>query len=252
METINNVAAAASKTIFGDGSDKKEPVSGATGDVAKGEPYDAGNLDPEDQKKFESLPTPGVNPPTSSGLGGEKADDVKVTDDPTAAATTSTEPTPKGDTTAGQTDVKDKPTLTSDHPEEAVVAEPTGPGPKPVAVLAREHGGDAGQANHEPTTTGDAKPDETAKTDDKKESEGTGEKVVHASGLAADGGDFDASKPGAGVEADRLLEEKGITTQGSANKAAAAAGGSDTKSSSSGKKDKPSLSERIKAKFHKK
>lgn len=44
MDTINNVAAAASKTIFGDGSDKKEPVSGAKGDVSKGEPYDAGNL----------------------------------------------------------------------------------------------------------------------------------------------------------------------------------------------------------------
>lgn len=44
METITNVASVASKTIFGDGSDKKEPVSGRTGDVSKGEPYDAGNL----------------------------------------------------------------------------------------------------------------------------------------------------------------------------------------------------------------
>lgn len=32
---------------------------------------------------------------------------------------------------------------------------------------------------------------------------GTGEKVVHATGLAADGGDFDATKPGAGQEATR-------------------------------------------------
>ncbi|MCJ1308996.1 hypothetical protein MMC25_002651 [Agyrium rufum] len=40
--------------------------------------------------------------------------------------------------------------------------------------------------------------------------EGTGEKWVKTSGVAADGGDFDATKPGAGKEADRLLEEKGI------------------------------------------
>ena len=34
--------------------------------------------------------------------------------------------------------------------------------------------------------------------------EGTGEKYVKSSGLAADGGDFDAANPGAGKEADRM------------------------------------------------
>ena len=34
---------------------------------------------------------------------------------------------------------------------------------------------------------------------------GSGTKVVKSSGLAADGGDFDATKPGAGREADRML-----------------------------------------------
>lgn len=43
METINNVASAASKAVFGETANK-EPVSGAQGDTAKGEPYDAGNL----------------------------------------------------------------------------------------------------------------------------------------------------------------------------------------------------------------
>ena len=36
-----------------------------------------------------------------------------------------------------------------------------------------------------------------------KTSEGTGEQYVKSTGLAADGGDFDAAKPGAGREADR-------------------------------------------------
>ena len=38
-----------------------------------------------------------------------------------------------------------------------------------------------------------------------KEEKGTGEQWVKTSGLAADGGDFDATKPGAGREADRKL-----------------------------------------------
>lgn len=33
--------------------------------------------------------------------------------------------------------------------------------------------------------------------------EGTGEKYIKSSGMKADGGDFDASNPGAGREADR-------------------------------------------------
>lgn len=38
---------------------------------------------------------------------------------------------------------------------------------------------------------------------DKSTGEGTGEKWVKTTGMAAEGGDFDASKPGAGREADR-------------------------------------------------
>lgn len=228
METITNVASVASKTIFGDGSDKKEPVSGRTGDVSKGEPYDAGNLDPEDQKRFETLPTPTP--------GTESQNPLRVTDDPVAAATTSTEPAPKGDTSAGQTDPKPNPTDTSDNPEEATSSEqPTGPGPKPVEVLAKEHGGNAGAVGNEEVKSEEKKEEESETT---KGELGSGEKLVHASGLAADGGDFDASKPGAGREADRLMEERGIDH-----------GEKDGKSGSgSGKR---SLKDRIKAKFHK-
>lgn len=44
MESINQVAAAAAKAVWGDENAHKEPVSGVKGDVSKGEPYDAGNL----------------------------------------------------------------------------------------------------------------------------------------------------------------------------------------------------------------
>lgn len=39
--------------------------------------------------------------------------------------------------------------------------------------------------------------------DANQESQGTGEQYVKTTGLAADGGNFDATKPGAGREADR-------------------------------------------------
>jgi len=42
------------------------------------------------------------------------------------------------------------------------------------------------------------------------EEKGTGQEWIKTSGMAADGGDFDATKAGAGQEANRLLEEKGI------------------------------------------
>lgn len=47
IETINQLATSAAKAVWGDSSTDethKEPISGATGDVSKGEPYDAGNL----------------------------------------------------------------------------------------------------------------------------------------------------------------------------------------------------------------
>lgn len=149
--------------------------------------------DPDDQKKFETLPTP------TPGI--ETKNPLHVRDDPVAAATTSDEPAPKGDTSAGQTDPKPQPTDTSDKPEEATLPEqPKGPGPKPVEVLAKEHGGNAGAVGKEEAHKEEGK---AAETEEDGKNKGTGEQVVHASGLAADGGDFDASKPGAGREADR-------------------------------------------------
>lgn len=44
MDTINNLANAASKAIWGETQSHEEPVSGKMGDVKAGEPYDAGNI----------------------------------------------------------------------------------------------------------------------------------------------------------------------------------------------------------------
>ncbi|KAL9121029.1 MAG: hypothetical protein Q9187_002415 [Circinaria calcarea] len=74
--------------------------------------------------------------------------------------------------------------------------------------------------------------------------EGTGEKYVKTTGMAADGGDFDAAKPGAGREADRLLEEKGVHREASGvSNSSASVDTSDTSS-------KPSMGQKIKEKLH--
>lgn len=44
METINNVANAAAKAVWGSPESQQEPVSGKRGNTAEGQPYDAGNM----------------------------------------------------------------------------------------------------------------------------------------------------------------------------------------------------------------
>ncbi|KAH7228880.1 hypothetical protein BKA60DRAFT_590011 [Fusarium oxysporum] len=223
METISNLTAAASKAVWGDNQTaNKEPVSGVQGDTKHGEPYDAGNLEtPQQEKVAQNFGSHGEE--RATGLGHE-APDLHDVDD-----------------TSEGTDVK--------------LGE--GPGPRPIEKLAKEHGGDAGNApvegtSHKPTEVGSEGATESTKSEnqphDPKEDE-----YVTASGFAADGGDFDASKPGAGREADRLMEQKGIHLGESES-----SDHSKTESHSSGKhhrsdekKDKPSIGERIKAKLHK-
>lgn len=82
-----------------------------------------------------------------------------------------------------------------------------------------------------------------------EEEKGTGEKYVKTSGFKADGGDFDASLPGAGREADRLLEQKGVHK--SADSDAKKDDVSPARSGGSGEgKTKTSMGTKIKEKLH--
>lgn len=55
METITSMAQTAAKAVWGNGTERDEPISGVQGDVAKGEPFDGGNIgeraSPESAKK---------------------------------------------------------------------------------------------------------------------------------------------------------------------------------------------------------
>lgn len=84
---------------------------------------------------------------------------------------------------------------TKKEAEEAAKVDISGPGPKPLSEVKKDGGAATG-------ATGD---DEEDGPQQKSHGEGTGEKYVKSTGLKADGGDFDASRPGAAREADRKL-----------------------------------------------
>lgn len=82
-------------------------------------------------------------------------------------------------------------------------------------------------------------PEDGPEEEKKSEEDGTGEKWIKTSGMAADGGDFDAAQAGAGREADRLLETKGVERSS----------GSDD-SRSPPPVVKPSMGKKLKEKLH--
>lgn len=89
--------------------------------------------------------------------------------------------------------------------------------------------------------------DSRAGSNGSKSPKGTGTQHIKPTGFVADGGNFDGIKPGAGQEADRLMEEKGAQRDGARDKDMS----SSLSSSDKHAKDKPSLGERIKDKLHK-
>lgn len=101
-----------------------------------------------------------------------------------------------------------------------------------------QYGGEQQHSKH--GLTGPVDPD-----GEQRPSEGTGQKYVKSTGVAAMGGNFDATKPGAGREDERLLEEQGVhrdhrdTTRTSIAAAAHAGDGS-----------KRSIGDKIKEKLH--
>ncbi|KAK1827903.1 putative glycine-rich cell wall structural protein 1 protein [Podospora conica] len=249
MESLNNIGTAVSKAIWGtDETNTQEPISGKTGDVSKGQPYDAGNLDDTPKPSStapDNHPAPNKTLPSSTGPTDQTTSqsDTRHPSDPAADHHASAAKKDVDDTTGGL-DV-------GDNPDKLL----SGPGPRPLEVVAKEHGGDAGRNDAPPpkqeVESGDAPLD---RHDSGHSTQGDkGLKYVKSSGLVADGGDFDAAKPGAGREADRLLDQKGVhrdptaqgglvANKGSADNITAGTAGED--------KEKVSLKTKIKNKLH--
>lgn len=126
------------------------------------------------------------------------------------------------DTTAGQSDTrnpervgleKEKNTALEDvdNSEGSSAKLGEGPGPRPVEIVAKEYGGDAGRkrpdegSSEAPREVGSEGTAATSKAQTENQPDPAQNEYVHATGFAADGGDFDATKPGAGREAERTL-----------------------------------------------
>ncbi|KAI2470598.1 hypothetical protein F4781DRAFT_389934 [Annulohypoxylon bovei var. microspora] len=272
METVNNMASAAAKAVWGESKQNgEEPISGQTGDTSKGEPYDAGNIeDPKAQAaKLETSDhqTNGTTDTSAAEFSKETGTAAEADDTPDNPSTDLKATSGPKDNAKRQDDVRDPadphtnpkaaPTDVNDAddgPNEAQKLD--GPGPKPLEEVARQHGGNAGVSDE---GVGKSLPGEdSAKTKEgvaeeeeeedgpnaKSTGEGTGEQYVKSSGLKADGGDFDAMKPGAGREADRLMDEKGIHTVPNGD-SGDASGHGDKKD-----KEKKSIGQKIKDKLH--
>jgi len=232
METINNVATAASRAIWGDSTQTTEqsgtePVSGEKGDTSAGEPYDAGN-------KEESTETSTTVPESN---------------------TTTTDTAASGITTTG-TQQTDLPIRTEKETDKTGVTSVTDPSfavsdTKPSSANAALDSGPTPSTGTDPAIAAQSTQKEQGvdrPLDEPKEPVGSGAtttseettKESGVSGAGTSGGDFDTSKTGTGnvedfahndLPAKSTLEES--TSTGPEHK------------------EKRSLKEKIKAKLHK-
>lgn len=176
-----------------------EPLeSGATKDLTPSRPAAATNPSTAslagvaiDDANTNEPTGPTAEYPSTTGDTGFKAAQADIRD-PDSSLTANRE-TETARTNVDDTSALDK----SDNPDKV-----DGPGPKPIDEVAHSHGGDAGAVAKESSAHGGAAEGEEG-PGAKSKGEGTGEKYIKSSGLAAEGGNFDATKPGAGREADR-------------------------------------------------
>ncbi|CAK7215432.1 hypothetical protein SCUCBS95973_002470 [Sporothrix curviconia] len=288
--TGTGTGASAGSSTLAPTDSSSEPLSGVLGNTSKGEPYDAGNKDEQDAAyaRYSETRSPEAGAGAASGAGaGIGAGAAAGAGAGAGAAAAESKNTPETQQTknAGGSD---NPAATSEAAGAAGMKGskvPSGgsadagknetnldvPGPRPLQQVAAEHHGDAGKANFGEDGKGSGGSGGSGGTgaaggndedDDKPQSashgEGTGEKYVRSTGLNADGGDFDAAREGAGREADRILEQKGISHGADTNPGASSAVVDDSTSSSRNnnnntgspdKKEKVSLGEKIKNKL---
>ncbi|KAK6361620.1 hypothetical protein TWF730_005338 [Orbilia blumenaviensis] len=249
METLNQATAALKETIWGNGSDNTNPTTTTTdgtttttATTVKGQgnhseihksmiddsvtetkfngrlesdPDSEGSYKPSqghenDNDKRPQGPISTGGQPQGANVTGEERDTNKNTfsssNEPNTGfgGSAGAQPSVSADPSSAQQDTPhhqggDKPTAEPDTSS-------TGSGSSGVSG-AGSMGGSVGG----PGGPGGMKLPES---DNKSKGEGTGTKYEKSTGLAAEGGDFDATRPGAAREAARLMDEKGIAHGG--------------------------------------
>ncbi|KAK2754542.1 hypothetical protein FQN54_006943 [Arachnomyces sp. PD_36] len=267
METVGKVYHAASHAVFGEEHNKsgEEPISGQTGRGTATDPYDAGNKEEQAQETPKESTQQTATEDTAGLTGKSSTLDTDPTDSkntfdrsaqraepdapsdatPTVAGgivgdpSSGTNPTPKQQGADKPLDAPNAEQTSSIQDRKSKTEDTQNPafGNQEFAT----GGGTASSHNRGQDTSS------TTDTARKSEEQPTGEKYVKSSGFAAEGGDFDATKPGAGREADRLLgHHEGTHTGGGeshANHANGDAGGHNGQG-------KPKMMSKVKDKLH--
>jgi len=215
-----------------------EPISGQSGKGTADEPFDKGNdatLSGSEPKHTETNLTgsnttepthTGSNPTESSHTGSNPTEpklsesDLPGSSGPnhSTSITGPTDPADGADPSSGQKPFQkqqggDRPTEAPSGEQKEAVKNVKDEGEELLKKRdPNDHSGEPmkmhdGKEHTEEAEDGDHPGQEGGTRHGEK---GTGEEWVKTSGLQAEGGDFDAAKPGAGREADRLLEDKGI------------------------------------------
>lgn len=174
------------------GVNKSEGKSEGTTESKPATTEKTGDVNESGRDKASSGPAKELGSSTEAGKDMSKAQqDVRDPEDP--------QTDPKESAKKSNVDDTDQNPDRGGHPDKD-----DGPGPRSMEELAKEGGGDAGKTSGEGSGEGGDDEDEGDGPQKKSHGSGTGEQYVKSSGLKADGGDFDATKPGAGREADRM------------------------------------------------
>jgi len=251
MQSINNLAGAAQKAIFGSnvtaGEGGEEPVAGVQGAGTANDPFDKGNDTTATDNNDQNEPS-NAQPADTTGDPSSGTTDNVGSDNNQGANAPLKEDKPTGEIGKKNADGSVNVPHTDEEREEAMLKgefphDPNDHSGEPLHMHGESKGGDVGEGK----TDRSASVAQEGGDPHGEEKKGDGTQYVKSSGVAADGGDFDATAPGAGSEANRLLEEKGV------HKAAAPAATDDDTSSPAPADDptgKPSKLQKIKDKLH--
>jgi hypothetical protein len=258
MESINSIAGAAQKAIWGEQRSAEEPISGEQGAGTVHEPYDKGNeetiskVNGSTQKESNDVPSSGIDT-TSNRDGPSNAIGTKESGDPVSGQQPEQKHQGANRPDETPTDDKGKTRMPhSDEEREALMQKgefPHDPNDHSGEPLHMHDGSEKKEEND----VSEGKKDRSASVSQEGgnpmgKKQGTGEEYVKSTGMAADGGDFDVTNPGAGAEATRLLEEKGVHK--SVDNKAASNDSVEAASSDGPEKTKTSKMAKLKEKLH--
>ncbi|KAK6536533.1 hypothetical protein TWF281_000761 [Arthrobotrys megalospora] len=219
METINQATTAVKGAIWGDNAtatssevhksmiDDTVTESKYNGRV-ESDPDAEGSYQPGQQNDANKRPQGPVSTggqPQGANVTGDEGNTNKNT------FSSSNEPnTGFGGSAGAQPSVNAKPTSDQqDTPHNQGGDKPTA---EPSSSSSSTGSGNSGTSGAGSMGGGAAGPGgmKLPESDNQSKGEGTGTKYEKSTGLAAEGGDFDATRPGAAREAARLMDEKGI------------------------------------------